>query len=206
MKMLRLLALAAMVCGAVCAEASTKAASAASKPAKPITARQACKDPHIQCLDKPIAISLHMPDGTTFTQTLPAPNPLVQYDHVYLFPGQTLYIEAEVDGDKLVNLRMVPANAHPEKTLVLTFEQRETQGQYGMFLDIHNPFMLWLKYHAAVVDADTALGMLKQTSTCPVIPGSNASENWPHPIFQLVLSDFHFLAQDDAKAKGRCIF
>ena len=201
MKLLPLLATTVLGLAAVCAQAAP-----AAKSAKPLTAQQACKDPHIQCLDQPITLSLHMPDGQDFTQTLPAPNPLVQYDHVYLFPGQTLYIEADVKDDKLTNLHMVPANVRPEKTLVFKFEQSETKDQYGMLLSIHNPFTRWLKYHAATVDADTAAGMLKESTTCPVIPGSNASENWPEPIFQLVVSDFHFLAQDDTKARHRCIY
>ena len=199
MKLLRHFALIALASCAVCAQAAPKAS-------KPLTAQQACKDPHVQCLDKPIAISLRMPDGSTFTETLPAPNPLVQYDHVYLFPGQTLYLEADDDGAKLTNLRMVPANVHPEKTLVFKFEQRGTQGQYGMSLSIHTPFMHWLKYHAVVVDADTAANTFKQSSTCPVVPGGDVTENWVAPVFEVVLSDFRFLAQDDAKAKRRCIY
>ncbi|HEY1991718.1 MAG TPA: hypothetical protein VGH71_04600, partial [Gammaproteobacteria bacterium] len=199
MKILRLLAVAALGLGAACTQAPSKTAPAAAQPAAPakqITAEQACKDPHIQCLDQPIDISLRMPDGQTFTETLPPPNPLLQYGNIYLFPGLTLYIEADVDGDRLVNLLMVPGNVHPEKTLVLTFEQRETQGQDGMFLSVHNPFARWLKYHAAIADVDTEAGMLKKSTTCPVIPGSNASENWPQPVIQLVLSDFHLLTQD----------
>lgn len=197
-------ALTALALCAFGVQAAPKQAPA--KPAQPITAQQACKDPHIQCLDQPITITLRTPDGGTFTQTLPAPNPLLQYDHVYLFPGQTLYIEADVQDDKLVNLHMVPANVHPEKTLVFKFEQPETKGQYGMMLTVHNPFSGWLKYHALSVDADTAPGTFKTNTTCPVIPGSNASENWPVPLIQLVLGDFHFLAPDDPKAKRRCIY
>lgn len=192
-----------ILCTAAGAFAATKTAQ---KPAKPLTAQQACKDPHIECSDKPIAISLRMPDGTTYARTLPPPNPLLQYEHVYLFPGQTLYIEADMEGDKPAALHMVPANVHPEKTLVLTFQQPETKGQYGMVLDVHNPFMLWLKYHAIIVDADTKPGTFKESTTCPVVPGSNATENWPQPVMQLVLSDFHFLAPDDAKGRRRCVY
>lgn len=203
MNLLRHFAFVALASCAICVQAGP---AKTPKATKPLTAEQACKDAHVQCLDQPIAISLRMPDGSIFSETLPAPNPLVQYDHVYLFPGQTLYIEADVKDDMLVNLRMVPANVHPQKTLVFKFEQRETKGQYGMSLSIHDPFMHWLKYHAVVVDTDTAPDTFKQSSTCPVVPGGDATENWIAPIFQVVLSDFRFLAQDDAKAKRRCVY
>ena len=106
--------------------------------------QQACKDPHVQCGDQPINISLHFSDGHAFKQVLQPPIPVVQYDHVYLFPGETLYIEADEQDGKLVHLHAVATPEHPEKTLVFKFEQSGTKDQYGMLLSIHNPFTRWL--------------------------------------------------------------
>lgn len=157
------------------------------------TAEEACKDTHVQCLEDPVLIVLHLQDGNTFSQTLPPPNPIVQFDYLYVFPGLTLYIEADVAGDKLVNLHMVPANVHPEKTLVLTFQQGGMGGQYGMAFHIEQPFDRPLKYHAGIMMVETEDGHLKKTSTCPLAPKGGTYETWPDPIFQLVLGEFRFL-------------
>lgn len=182
----------------------------ASQPQAPAPAsnqaavQEACKDPHVQCSDQAIPIALHFSDGHGFKQTLQPPIPLVQYDHVYLYPGQALYVEAdEVDG-KLVNLRVVPAMVHPEKTLILGLQQNGGNGGEGMMFSIQQPFDRPLKYRAQVMDFDSP-GAFKQTSTCPVIAKGGGYETWPEPITQMMVGEFHFVDASSPDA-GACSY
>src|SRR5215472_8269092 len=92
-------------------------AGCADDPRKPVKAiisgtpselDAACKLPVYQCLYQPVHISVIMRDGSTFDTTLAPPTPIVQPDGLFIFPGQTLYLEADLDGDKLTDFKLVP--------------------------------------------------------------------------------------------------
>lgn len=172
----------------------------APDPASSAAIQAACKNPQVQCGDQPILISLHFSDGHAFKQTLQPPIPLVQYDHVYLYPGQVLYVEADDQDGKLANLRVVQVLEHPEKTLVIGLQQSGGNGGEGMMLSVQQPFDRPLKYHAEVMDFDVP-GTFKHSSTCPVAAKGSAYETWPEPITQVVVGDFHFLDPNSKDAE-----
>src|SRR5690348_11815752 len=110
------LTLACAAC-AVSPQESTQAKDAEANKAAVV---EACKHPpEYQCVDTPITVSMRHGNGTPYSLALPAPTPLIVTGDVYVFSGQTVYVEADVADDKLVNLTLVPAILHPEKTLTL---------------------------------------------------------------------------------------
>lgn len=207
--MKQLLAASMLIAAAGCAgprpkpaAPATPAPAPASKPA-PISAEEACIRPDTQCLRSPIIVSLRRQDGSAFQQILAPPSPVIQGGYVFIFPGQTLYIEADAGTAGLTNLRLVPEVTHPEKTLTLVFQQMSDKSR-AMTFSIQNPFDRILKYRAGIMPLE-GNAQVYQTSTCPVIPKGGGFETWPQPLFQLVLGEFRFLAPD-AKDAGVCAF
>jgi hypothetical protein len=209
-----LLALAALVC-AGCAGAPQKSVSPASATTSAPSSGtspfvETCKQTGIQCIDQPITIKLFHKDGSPYGMVLPPPSVVIQGNYVNILAGQTIYVEADVDGDKLANLHLVPSVTHPEKTLVMKLEQVDTNdnsisGGHMMMFTIHNPFGRDLKYHAGIMPLDQprAEDQVYKTSTCPVMANIMASENWPEPIFQIVVGEFHFPDPKSSEA-GTC--
>jgi len=167
---------------------------------------QACKLPGFECLYQPITVNIAHRDGSPYSMVLQSPNVVIQHNSVTVFAGQTVNIEGDIQGDKLVNLHMVDSVTHPEKTIVMQLEQvamDNIPGGHMMIFTINNPFDLNMKYHAEMMPLDMPPGRKQgffKTSTCPVMAKISGSESWPEPIFQLMLSDFHF--PDPASAEG----
>jgi hypothetical protein len=117
--------------------------------------------------------------------------PALKGQSLTIFSGETLFVEAERAGDELRLERIVERPVHPERTL--TFKFRET-GYRNMMLTVENPFDKALKFDLGM--AAHAGGPFSRTSSCPVIARGSVFENWPHPIAQLVVVRFRFLADD----------
>lgn len=145
-----------------------------------------------------VTIRLQREDGGVFHRRYPVFPPPVQEGSIMILPGETLFVEAEVQGDRLVGLRAVERVTAPEKTLVARFEQLEDG---AMLLSLQNPFRRHLKFHMAFMPLDQ--DRMFKTSSCPVVPGGSAFEHWPFPIFQLLLFQPRLLEQD---AAGVCEF
>lgn len=189
---------------AACAASPAKVADK-SPGATPPPVAVACRKPEFDCTSQPIKIDLQRKDGSHFKTEVPAPVPIVQYGNISVFPGQTLYIEAELKGDKIASLHLVAQPVHPERTFTIDFDQAYDDDEKPfMALVIKNPFARPVKYHAHMMLLDGPDGALYQTSTCPVVGGGSAFEMWPTPIFQLVLTDIHFLSK--GSKQGVCVF
>ncbi|NIO38738.1 MAG: hypothetical protein GTO41_00175 [Burkholderiales bacterium] len=148
----------------------------------------------------PQTIRLVMDDGRVFESSFAVENPIVHKGWVSIFPGETLLVEADRDGNRLVNLRAVKQMRDPDRTLELKFWQ--DKGKPDMSLKVNNPFPKAMKYHAVMVLPES--DKLYKTSSCPVSAGKIALERWPHAVFELLLFDFR-LVEDDA-SKSRCKF
>lgn len=143
-----------------------------------------CRDP------RPVRLTLE--DGNAFETQLKLPLPIVQNEWISILPGESLFVEGDVEGDRLINLRAVRENKVPEKTVQLRFWQEMTSGKPAMFLLLKQPFAKWLKYHAVMMLPNSE--QMYKTSSCP-ISNVPAYEMWPHPIFQLILFDLRFVEQ-----------
>jgi len=135
-----------------------------------------------------LRIVLKQKDGSTFDKSFPA-LPQVQPAGVSVYPGQSILFEADMEGDRLANFRLVTSAEHPEKTISATLQQLDDG---AMVLKLKNPF----RRHLPVKMAMMPLGLEKllNTSSCPVLSDGRVSfEMWPHPIFQIWLGEFRLL-------------
>jgi hypothetical protein len=65
----------------------------------------------------------------------------------------------------------------------------------GIMLAVNNPFSKPIRYNLGLMFLTS--GRLYKTSSCPVIAKGGSYEYWPHPIFQLVVTNMHFLTEGD---------
>jgi hypothetical protein len=114
--------------------------------------------------------------------------PAVVRDVVNLIPGETIFVEAEIKGTALVNLKLVKKAVRPERTLTLEFSQTEDREAPMMMLVVKNPFKKAVTYRAEI----QRLGeqRFEKTSTVPVQAGLQTFESWPYPITRILLKDF----------------
>jgi hypothetical protein len=138
----------------------------------------------------PGEIRLTTNDGHVAVTRFDTPLPIVSDDGISIFPGESLLVEADAEGDRLVNLRAVRQIRSPEKTIALRMWQEP--GKPDTFLSVSNPFPRTWKFHLVMILPDSE--KVYETSSCPVLGGGMSSyEHWPHPVFQLLLFDHRLL-------------
>ncbi|MGN6514002.1 MAG: hypothetical protein ACTHKZ_10595 [Lysobacteraceae bacterium] len=137
-------------------------------------------------------VALKQQDGTLFEKTYDVFPAIVQEAGILVVAGQTVYVEADVEDGRLVNLRAVDAVVHPEKTITAHLEQ---SADGGMLLTLRNPFKAALKFRMGMMPL--ASDALYATSSCPVVAGGGSYEMWPYPIFQVLLGEGRLLGDGD---------
>jgi hypothetical protein len=142
-----------------------------------------------------LRVTLRREDGTLYEGSFKVFPAIVQPMGIVVLAGQTVYIEADVAGDRLVNLAAVGIVTRPEKTITAKFEQN---AQGGMLLTINNPFPKAIKFNMGMMPLKSE--RLVKTSSCPVGAGIALLEHWPFPIFQVVLGNARLLEKGDATA------
>jgi hypothetical protein len=106
-----------------------------------------------------------------------------------IYPGEKLFIEAEVKDDVFVSMKVVERNLNPDKTIELNFYQNvEDKKHQQMYLTIKNPFNKKLNFNASmyIVGGDDWY----ETSIIPVFPGLTNYEMWNDVIISLVLNNW----------------
>lgn len=183
---------------AICAAAPAAAQDSGATPTREELA-ELCKT--VLCRE-PGTFRLTLDDGRQLETRFDAPRPIViGGERVTIYPGEMIFIEADVSGDRLVNLRAVEAIADPARTIELKMWRKE--GEPYTYLAVTNPFPRILKFHFLMMlpTGDD----LHETSSCPVVGnGGSAYESWPHAILQLVLIEPRLL-DEDAENLG-CVF
>jgi len=138
-----------------------------------------------------VHVELQRDDGSVFKKTYALLPPAVQPFGVSVIAGQTVHIEAEVEGDRLTKLTAVDKIAAPAKTITASLEQVDGK---GMMLVVTNPFSKTLKFNMGMMSLGSE--RLLKTSSCPIVPGGKIYEMWPSPIFQIVLANARLLEPD----------
>jgi hypothetical protein len=141
-------------------------------------------------------VKLETPDGpfeTTVGRTVYSDGKVVR-----ILPGEKLIVTGDVQGDQLVNLKVLEAGAERD-VLLLSFEQKKLGAQTSMVLRVDNRFARDLKYRAGM-ELPRRSGF-KGTSSCAVMAGKFGLELWPNPIVSVMMKDFRFL---EAGAKVPC--
>jgi hypothetical protein len=106
-----------------------------------------------------------------------------------VFPGEKLFVEAELLNNKLTNLLVVPKRRNIFRTITIQFEQNKVGKTHEqMMLTIKNPFRKNLTYIAKV----SLLGENKwvNSTSGPVLAGMESIEIWPDIITSIVLTGF----------------
>jgi hypothetical protein len=150
---------------------------------------------------KPTLIRLTLSEGEFFEMTPALPTPILAGDLVTVYPGETVMIEAKEENDNLVELAAVSKINHPNRTLVFKFSQEPTIGDgTGMLLVVNNPFSGILKYRLGMMVPSSE--DIYSTNVCPIHAGKSSYESWPHPIFQVVATDFRFVDPQSKEASS----
>jgi hypothetical protein len=126
-----------------------------------------------------------------FTEIDYPARPCVLHDLVNLIPNETIFIEADIQGTKLVNLKYVENLINPGKTLEIQFKQNQDHKSPFMILVVKNPFQRALKYEAGI-QLLSQQGFRK-TSTLPVGAKLTNFESWPHPVTRILLKNFELV-------------
>ena len=158
--------------------------------------RKLCK---VVLCHEPKQILLRLYGGKTFKVTPAVPTPIVTSSMVTILPGETVYVEARIEGDHLTDLTAVSKNVYPDRTLVFKFEQSAEIGDgTNMLLKVYSPFKGIIKYRLGTMAPGS--DDIYKTSSCPLRGGHANFEHWVQPIFQLVAADFRFVSPDSKDA------
>lgn len=127
-------------------------------------------------------------------------SPYVIDDVVSVVPGETLYVEGDVELDRLVRLRVVPAIKAPARTVTVRLAQERGGPGHMMLLTVKQETGRIMRYKAGIAILGTQ--DVYATSTCPVHSGVAVMEMWPDPIVHALLSEFRLLDPGDPDASG----
>ncbi len=150
------------------------------------------------CLAQTVAVNtrpafelkLLVSDSNFYQAAMPVTSYVIQNKIIQIFPGEEIFVEADIVKDSLVNLKRVPTIVNKEKTLTISFAQiSEGKAHKQMELKISNPFSKNLEY-------SVMMNLMKQkrwvkTDVLPVRAGIQSFEFWPNVITTIALSDFH---------------
>lgn len=137
--------------------------------------------------------------GRTVERRQPA-LPYVHNGDVYVVPGDAFTLTGDIEGERLVNLRLVKPGEKPAHRISVRFGQAGDGENPLMVLLVDSTLPRALGYQATVVP----LGKDEHepTSTCPVRAGRGAQEAWTFPIDVLVMRDLYLF--DPATQHAAC--
>jgi hypothetical protein len=159
-------------------------ASAFSSPLNGQTGGTAQEEPVFRA---PFALKLHIDKEHYYQQTFDHV-PYVADGAVYLFAGETFGINVAITDNRLsgITYQRDPAKADVE----LKFTQETSPDGFMMLLVTRNKLKRKLFFDAVMTEPGKK--EIYKTSVLPVEPNLSNFESWPHPIVQLVLSNFRF--------------
>jgi hypothetical protein len=148
-----------------------------------VTACAVAQEPQQSSIEKlAVELAVEPPPGCTAGH-----EKAVSSGAVTIHPGETICVVLKVRGQSVIATGATSTNS--DKTLVLRFWQ--DPGTKAMVLTVHNPLGEYLRYKAHMLLP--GVGRHEYTSSCPVLSNRLAIEHWPHPISELVLSNFELL-------------
>lgn len=106
-----------------------------------------------------------------------------------IYPGESLFIEAELNDNIIASMKVVKKNINPSKTIVVNFAQNVSDRENkGMMLQVSNPFNSNLNYDAMMYIVGKNRWI--KTSIIPIKPKLKNFEMWNDPIITLVLNNW----------------
>ena len=106
-----------------------------------------------------------------------------------IYCGEKIFVECEIKGDSISQMKVVEKNINPEKTIIIDFRQ-DSENRKDIRTDLHvkNPFNKKLIYKALMFTPISQ--QWKRTSIIPIHPNLENYEMWPHAIITLVLDNW----------------
>jgi len=134
-------------------------------------------------------LKLFVNDQQFYNAPMGETNYIINDSIIQIFPGEKLFVEADVINNKLTNFQVVKEIRDKNKTLEIDFQQT-SKGKIHeqMILTIDNPFDRELYYKAM-------MNLMKNkkwvnTSVYPVLAKLKSIEMWPDLITSLALVGF----------------
>jgi len=146
-----------------------------------------------------ISVRLKMPNGPDYVVENSFGGPDVYQGAVFIFPGETLSVEADAGSDGPTNLSYVEAAEHPDRTLTLTFEQAaDVEGGYGMRLTATNPFARAVRFNVLTLEPSgrSQYGPIN----CGVPAHGSLQQKWLFPVWQAVIAKLTFVSDESVAA------
>jgi hypothetical protein len=137
---------------------------------------------------QPYKLKLPVDKNFVYEMDVPESPYVVNRNIVQIYPGETIYLEAETSSDTLV-LTSVKEIKYPEKTIVISCTQTVNKGKHErIILKVTNPFDKPLLYSATMFLMKTNKWV--QTDVLPVEPKIASFEMWPDIVVTFGLSDW----------------
>lgn len=138
---------------------------------------------------KAFTLAIAADETQQYEAAIPESPYFVKENILQLYCGEKLLVECEVEEGKIIAMKVVETNTHPEKTIAIDFSQSaEDRKKINTTLIVKNPFDQVLRYDALMF---TPLGQeWRETSILPIRPKLMNFEMWPHAIVTLVLENW----------------
>jgi hypothetical protein len=140
----------------------------------------------------PFVVKLSVDEENYYQWMVPQGPYVHEGNYIQLYPGETLFIEADVLENGTIKLAVVKEIFDSAKTIIVNFNQhtkKENERIHDfMMLTIKNPFDRHLDYKADIY----LMGHNGWTNTSIIGVGANLTtyEMWPNIIGSIVLHDF----------------
>lgn len=106
-----------------------------------------------------------------------------------IYPGENIFIETEIDGNNIKEMKVVKENLNPAKTIEIKFSQTVNGKQHEqMMLQVKNPFDKELNYDAMMYIIGHNDWV--DTTIIPIKPKLTSFEIWNNVIITLVLHNW----------------
>jgi hypothetical protein len=137
----------------------------------------------------PFELKLFVNEQQFYSAPMGESNYIINDSIIQIFPGEKIYIEADVINNRLTNFQIVKEIRDKNKTLVIDFQQTaEKKVHEQMILTIDNPFDKQLYYKAQMNLMKSKMWV--KTSVYPVMARLESIEMWPDLITSLALVGF----------------
>ena len=110
-------------------------------------------------------------------------------DTLLIFYGETLYFEANMDSNKILNFKQVTQIGDSKKTIQVTLGEGSFGGKGSTEMKIINPFNKTLAYKAEMKTTRNRMNFV-ETSVVTIYPKIFSMELWPEKIEVIMLTNF----------------
>ena len=137
----------------------------------------------------PFELNLAVDEESYFSAQIAESKYILPNNTIQVFPGEEIYIEAELKDNALVNLKRVEEIKDDKKTMVIKFwQEADGRKHKNMMLSVYNPFDKKIKYSAMIYL--TKYNRWINTSVVDLQPTILMYELWSDLITSIVLDGF----------------